>query len=78
MYDEWNMVAFPQIQALTSNDVLYQELSESAEQKWAELQPIRQKLTPEEWQSIEDYVARCEALEYRFAQLAYRYGKQDQ
>ena len=78
MYDEWNEDTFPQILGLAGKDALYQELSESAEEKWAELQSIRDKLTPGEWQSIEDYVARCEALEYYFAQLAYRYGKQGQ
>ena len=76
MSDTWNDYAFPHIQEIAKTDKLYQELSESAEQKWTQLQPIREKLTPEEWQSIEDYVARCEALEYYFAQLAYRYGKQ--
>ena len=72
--DEWNEYAYPRITAMAMDDSLYRELADENKQLEPEYLKILQKLDDSDREMLDRYIASCESIEFRLAQLAYRFG----
>lgn len=73
--DIWADKIAPALQQTARWDPYYQELSQFRAEKQQAYEQIMQKLTAEEFEVVEDYIASCEDLEYRMTQLAFLLGQ---
>ena len=72
--DLWNDYAYPKIAARAKRDEIYLELQRENRILEQEYMKIVENLVPSEQEMVERYIASCEAMEFRFAQIAYRIG----
>ena len=72
--DEWNEYAYPRITAMAMDDSLYRELADENKQLEPEYLKILEKLDDGDREMLDRYIASCESIEFRLAQLAYRFG----
>ena len=72
--DEWNEYAYPRITAMAMDDSLYRELADENKQLEPEYLKILEKLDDGDREMLDRYIASCESIEFRLAQLAYRLG----
>ena len=72
--NEWNEYAYPRITAMAMRDSLYRELADENKQLEPEYLKILQKLDDSDREMLDRYIASCESIEFRLAQLAYRFG----
>ena len=70
----WNDYAYPEIIALAMQDGIYRELLEENRLLEPEYLKIVEKLEEGDREILDRYIASCESIEYRLAQLAYRFG----
>ena len=64
-----------EMQALAKADPWYQECLAEVERREPEFQRIREKLTDEEQEALDLYIAACEELQYSCIYPAYELGK---
>lgn len=74
---EWLEVGIHQVNGLLSKDADFQELSQRLIGAQADYQTVIGKLSPEERQRIENYIALCEETEYQKTLTAYYCGKRN-
>ena len=72
--DRWNEYAFPKITATAMQDKVYAALLEENRILESEYMGIMENMAPAEQEMLERYIASCESLEFRFAQIAYQVG----
>ena len=72
--DEWNEYAYPRITEMAMDDSLYRELADENKQLEPEYLKILEKLDDGDREMLDRYIASCESIEFRLAQLAYRFG----
>ena len=72
--DNWNEYAFPKITARAKQDKVYLELLEENKKLEPEYMGIMENMASAEQEMIERYIASCEGMEFRFAQIAYQVG----
>ena len=72
--DEWNEYAYPRVTAMAMDDSLYRELADENKQLEPEYLKILEKLDDGDREMLDRYIASCESIEFRLAQLAYRFG----
>lgn len=73
--EEWLRIGIHQVQEFLNHDPEYQKILLAlceAEERYTQ---IMQKLTCEERECVDDYIALCEELEYQRIHTAYRCGK---
>ena len=73
--DTWNQYAYSQIAAMARQDNVYLELLEECKVFEAKYLVLMEKLDETEREIVDSYIASCENMEFRFAQLAYCYGR---
>ena len=73
--DRWADQIVPLLQNLVKCDPVYQELIQYSAEKRKRYEEIVKRLSPEESEAVEDYIASCEDLEFRKAQLAFLLGQ---
>ena len=74
---EWLETGTHQVNALLSSDADFQQLTERLQEAKTGYLAAIGKLPPEEQESIEDYIALCEEVEYQKACAAYYCGKRN-
>ena len=74
---EWFDIGFQQVNGLLKADKNYQELLQQLKESEKEYMTIRNRLTPEEQEKVEDYIALCEELGYQKMYTAYYCGKRN-
>lgn len=74
---EWLETGMHQVNALLSKDADFQELLERLTVAQIHYQNVVEKLLPEEQETIEDYIALCEEVEYQKTLTAYYCGKRN-
>ena len=72
--DEWNEYAYPGVIAMAMQDNIYRELLDENRQLEPEYLKIMEKLVEADREILDRYIASCESIEFRLAQLAYRFG----
>ena len=72
--NRWNHYAYLKISALAGNDEIYLELQAENKLLEAKYTELMGKLEESERELVDRYIASCEDLEFRFAQLAYCVG----
>ena len=72
---EWVYRASEQIQQLADRDAEYQQLAQQRMELEAGLNAVLDKLTQEDREALIDYMEAESALQYRYSQLAWLYGK---
>ena len=73
--DEWLRIGCKQVQELLKCDPEYQKMLQDrleAEQAYI---AVMEKLSPEDRECVDNYIALCENLEYQRTHTAYRCGK---
>lgn len=73
--EEWLRVGLYQVQELLKCDPEYQKILVELEQAEVKYRNVSNKLTKQEQECIEDYIALCEELEYQRTHTAYRCGR---
>lgn len=73
--DLWTDIIAPALQEMACKDLAYQMLFQYRAEKQKFYEQIMEKLSPEEYELVEDYIASCEDLEYRLTQLAFELGR---
>ena len=73
--DWWNDDILAQLRAISQSDEHYMWLKREMEKAEPEFLKIRNKMNPQEREKLDTYVALCEDMEYRKAQLAYILGR---
>ena len=73
--EEWLRIGRYQVQELLEHDPEYQKILCDLSVAEKEYNQIMKKLTPEQRELIDTYIALCEELEYQRTHTAYRYGK---
>ena len=74
--DEWNDYAYPGTIAMAMRDSVYLELLEENKVLESEYIRIMEKLDESDRDLLDRYIASCESVEFRLAQLSYRFGTQ--
>ena len=74
---EWLKTGIHQVNALLRKDADFQKLSEQLAVAQADYQTVVDKLSPEEQQCIDHYIALCEEVEYQKVLTAYYCGKRN-
>ena len=72
--DEWNETVYPGIIKMAMGDSVYRELLDENRLLEPEYLKIMEKLVVAEREILDRYIASCESIEFRLAQLAYRFG----
>lgn len=73
--EEWLRIGMQQVQELLDHDPEYQKILHDlfvAEKKYLQ---IMKKLTSDERECVDEYIALCEELEYQRTHTAYRCGR---
>ena len=75
--DHWNEYAYPKITSRAKQDKIYLELQ--AENRILEQEYVKliEKMDESEKEILDRYIASCENLEFRFAQIAYWIGRNE-
>lgn len=73
---EWTEWAVHQVTEMALHDRDYRELCLLRNEQETVYISIMEKLSPEEKEQVEDYIASCENLEYMMSIMAYEFGKQ--
>ena len=73
--DHWNDYAYQQIADVAKLDELYLNLFEENRMLELEYLKVLKSLEEQEQDTIERHIDSCENILYRFAQLAYRFGR---
>ena len=74
---EWLETGIHQVNALLDKDGDFQELLEQLAVARVNYQAVVNKLSPEEQQCIDRYIALCEEVEYQKTLTAYYCGKRN-
>lgn len=74
---EWLETGIHQVNGLLSKDAEFQNLLERLIVAQADYQTVISKLSSEERQSVENYIALCEEMEYQQTLTAYYCGKRN-
>lgn len=74
---EWLDTGIHQVNALTKQDPDFQKLMERLDTAHKSYDTVVMKLSTDEQQIIEDYIALCEELEYQKTFTAYYCGKRN-
>lgn len=74
---EWLEQGIHQVNALLRRDPDFQGLSQRLDEAKKDYDAAVQGLTPEQRQTVEDYIALCEELEYQRTFTAYYCGKRN-
>lgn len=74
---EWLETGVHQVNALLSKDPDFQHLLQRLTVAQINYQSVIEKLSAEEQEMIEDYIALCEEVEYQKAFIAYCCGKRN-
>lgn len=74
---QWLEVGIYQVRDMLSRDEGYGRLMIQCEKAKERYDIIVAKLTEQEREEIEDYIALCEELEYQWTHTAYRCGSMD-
>lgn len=62
---QWMEIGTYQVNQWVTNDREYQQLLEEINHAQAEYLAIMSKLSPQEYEKVENYIALCENLEYQ-------------
>ena len=71
--DEWNETVYPGIIKMAMRDSVYRELLDENRLLEPEYLKIMEKLVEADREILDRYIASCESIEFRLAQLAYRF-----
>ena len=71
--DKWNETAYPDMIKMAMRDSVYRELLDENRLLEPEYLKIMEKLVVAEREILDRYIASCESIEFRLAQLAYRF-----
>ena len=71
--DEWNETVYPGIIKMSMRDSVYRELLDENRLLEPEYLKIMEKLVEADREILDRYIASCESIEFRLAQLAYRF-----
>ena len=74
---EWLEIGFAQVNGLLKADQNYQELLQQLKEAEEEYIAIRNPLTPDDQEKVEDYIALCEEIGYQKMYTAYYCGKRN-
>jgi len=74
---EWLEIGIHQVNGLLAQDAEFQNLLEGLAVAQRDYQSVINRLSPEERQSIENYIALCEETEYQKTLTAYYCGKRN-
>ena len=72
--DEWNESVYPGIIKMAMRDSVYRELLDENRLLETEYLKIIEKLAEADREILDRYIASCESIEFRLAQLAYQFG----
>lgn len=72
---EWLEQGFHQVNGLLSQDADFQALQQRLAEAQIKYQAVVDRLSPEDLETIENYIALCEEIEYQKALTAYYCGK---
>lgn len=73
--EEWLRIGVHQVQELLNHDPEYQKILHDLSVAEKKYHQIMKKLTIEERECVDDYIALCEELEYQRTHTAYRCGR---
>lgn len=71
---QWNEIGIYQVRDILSRDGEYEKLMNQCNKARERYDAIVAKLTAQEREEIEDYIALCEELDYQWTHTAYRCG----
>lgn len=74
---EWLETGIQQVTALLREDPDFQGLSQRLDEAKKNYDRATRSLTPDQQQTVEDYIALCEELEYQRTFTAYYCGKRN-
>ena len=74
---EWLETGIHQVAALLREDPDFQGLSQRLDEAKKKYDRATRSLTPDQQQTVEDYIALCEELEYQRTFTAYYCGKRN-
>ena len=73
--EQWLNIGADQVEAILKNDKDYQQMLVELEQAEEKYLNVVAKLSAEEREIVEDYIALCEDVEYQKTHTAYKVGR---